>query len=139
MKSKKLFKNLKVVATTTLFSTGFFFSAFAQAAGNCNGSDCIAYNINTQDTCKAVKERPTYDSRWAAGLSQDVDNTIKKGNIIAYKIQWFNGRWSGWYVPGVNDIDWKFNRGSNNLRRSWAYFYDHNHYYIICSKTPGAF
>ena len=76
------------------------------------------------------------------GWVTNVDQTILSGEIVAYKIQWFNGRWSGWYVPGVNDIDRKYDIGAltcsvplraRSLRRVWSYFYDHTHMYIICS------
>jgi hypothetical protein len=107
---------------------------------SCTAADCITYNIAaTQDTCTEVSGGPSYDLRWVAGMSQEVDDIIKGGNIVAYKIQWFTGAWSGWYVPGVNDIDSKFNLSSRTLRRVWSYFYDHNHLYVICNKTPGAF
>jgi hypothetical protein len=43
--------------------------------------------------------------------------------IIAYRIQWFSGSWSGWYVPGVNDL---YKKPYEPLRRYWACFNDHN-------------
>jgi len=60
-----------------------------------------------------------------------VDFQVLGGKIYAYKIQWFNGSWSGWYIPGVNDIDYKKNL-NGTLRRMWSYFYDHSFLYIIC-------
>jgi hypothetical protein len=69
------------------------------------------------------------------------DQIVEGGRIAAYKIQWFNGRWSGWYVPGVNDMDTKFNiyprkcslsYRAKSMRRIWSYFYDHTHKFIIC-------
>ena len=69
---------------------------------------------------------------------------LRNGTIVAYKIQWWNGKWSGWYVPGVNDMDCKFNQGAGTcngvdtcgkgLRRMWSYFSDHVHTYIICQN-----
>ena len=105
-------------------------------------SDCINHDITSQPNCREVHRSRTRDCRWKAGLSTNVDQTILRGEIVAYKIQWFNGRWSGWYVPGVNDIDRKYNIGAQicsvplrarSLRRVWSYFYDHTHMYIICS------
>ena len=63
-----------------------------------------------------------------------MDNKILQGDVVAYKIQWFGGSWSGWYVTGVNDIDWKYNTIENDMRRMWSYFNDHNHQYIICRE-----
>lgn len=70
------------------------------------------------------------DERWKFGLSLNVDQTVLRGKIVAYKIQYPAGQWSGWFVPGVNDIDTKLNGCA--MRRQWSYFYDHTHSYIIC-------
>jgi len=98
----------------------------------CSGSDCVIYDLSTQSSCTEVNEGATFDSRWTAGLSSQADQTILGGHIIAYKIQYGNGTWSGWFAPGVNDIDIKFNPSTNTERRQWSYFYDHTHDYIIC-------
>ena len=111
----------------------------ALAYNGCSGSDCVIYDLSTQDSCTEVAANASHDIRWGRGLSLDVDRAIKGGRIVAYKIQWSSGGWSGWYVPGVNDIDYKYNLGSNTQRRMWSYFYDHSHSYVICSKTPGAY
>jgi hypothetical protein len=112
----------------------------ASAYNDCTSSDCIIYDLSTQDTCTEVdNEGPTSDVRWGNGLSRNVDQAVKGGQIVAYKLQWFSGGWSGWYIPGVNDIDVKYNVGPNTLRRMWSYFEDHTHSYIICTKTTGAF
>ena len=76
-----------------------------------------------------------------AGTNMRMDEKVYKGRIIAYKLQWFSGSWSSWFVPGMNDYDSKFNIygrscsepfPANGLRKAWAYFYDHNHKIIIC-------
>lgn len=51
--------------------------------------------------------------------------------ILKYKIQWFNGRWSNWYTTGVNDLDWKTNYDGTE-RRVWSYFTDHTHEVMMC-------
>lgn len=43
------------------------------------------------------------------GLYHNIYNRVQNETIAAYNIQWFSGAWSGWYVPGVNDLDGKFN------------------------------
>ncbi|KAL3868669.1 hypothetical protein ACJMK2_041447 [Sinanodonta woodiana] len=111
-------------------------------AATCPTGDCITYDISTQATCTEVSSKSrTSDCRWVAGLNINVDQVILKGRIVAYKIQWFSGGWSGWYVPGINDIDGKYNTvamtcpvpyNANAMRRMWSYFYDHTHAYIIC-------
>ncbi|KAH3751751.1 hypothetical protein DPMN_186320 [Dreissena polymorpha] len=105
------------------------------------GSDLVIYDINSQANCTHVDSRsPRRDCRWAEGLGM-ADQIIEGGKIIAYKIKWFNGIWSNWFVSGINDLDIKFNLGpsgrcpamkANTMRRFWSYFYDHNHQYIIC-------
>ena len=103
-------------------------------------SDLVIYDINTQAKCTEVQRSRTRDCRWGAGLDM-TDQIVEGGRIAAYKIQWFNGRWSGWYVPGVNDMDTKFNPyprtcslsyRAKSMRRRWSYFYDHTHKFIIC-------
>jgi hypothetical protein len=56
--------------------------------------------------------------------------------ILQYRIKWFDGSWSPWYVPGVNDRDWEDNP-DGTARRIWSYFDDHTHEYILCSNTVG--
>jgi hypothetical protein len=68
---------------------------------------------------------------WYQGLDTNIDERNLGGKIKAYKIQWFNGIWSHWYTPGVNDIDWKRNYDGTQ-RRVWSYFTDRNHIYTIC-------
>jgi hypothetical protein len=115
------------------------------AANNCPGSDCVHHEISiTQDVCTQEQHSRTNNHLWHQGLSLQVDNQILGGDIAAFKLQWFNGSWSGWFVPGVNDIDIKFNTHTytsggvpiqaNTMRRWWSYFYDHTHLYIICRK-----
>lgn len=45
--------------------------------------------------------------------------------ILAYRIKWFKGGWSRWFVPGVNDADSKV---KGDLM--WRYFRDHESQYI---------
>ncbi|KAK3579777.1 hypothetical protein CHS0354_018213 [Potamilus streckersoni] len=111
-----------------------------EATGFCPTPDCITY-ISTEANCVEVSfEVPTYDCRWPAGLDLNVDQVILGRRIVAYKIEWFSGLWTDWYIPGLNDIDEKFNGfplfpscsvhfKKMGMRRMWAYFYDHNHMY----------
>jgi hypothetical protein len=43
------------------------------------------------------------------------DQIIERGRIAAYKIRYFNGNWSGWYVPGVNDLSDVYNPYSKKM------------------------
>lgn len=133
--------SLLAMALTVLSSPAYAAPPYGPALPSaCTGSDCVTYNIlNTEDVCTQVTSDYHNDIRWAAGLSLEVDQAIRGGNIVAYKIQWSNGTWSPWYVSGVNDIDYKYNTASNTMRRMWSYFYDHKHSYIICKKKDGAF
>ncbi|WAR24435.1 hypothetical protein MAR_038104 [Mya arenaria] len=103
-------------------------------------SDLVIYDLSSQANCQMVDRSPTYDCRWPAGLDM-ADLVIEGGRIVAYQIQWFNGGWSKWYVPGLNDIDTKFNINAkkcsmsylaNSMRHMWSYFYDHTHKYLVC-------
>lgn len=133
-------EKMKLILTTVCIAFLMTTWVLPQVTAVC--SDCINHDITSQPNCREIQRSRTRDCRWKAGLSTNVDQTILRGEIVAYKIQWFNGRWSGWYVPGVNDIDHKYNTRAQtcsvplrarSLRRVWSYFYDHTHKYIICS------
>lgn len=111
-------KNLKKSKKSTYFN-------------GCSTSGCIVYDLSTQSSCTEKTSGPT-GKDWGS-LSRNLDYKYFGGRIIGYKIKWFNGSWSGWYVPGVNDIDWKYS-SAKGLRRVWAYFGDHSFSYIICSN-----
>jgi hypothetical protein len=102
--------------------------------------DCVKYNLQTQAQCvqvgtQAAPNPPAGNAPgWYLGLNSEIDSKNLKGKIIAYQIQWFSGAWSGWYVPGVNDLDVKYNRNNNTMRRMWSYFSDHQYIYIICKQ-----
>lgn len=84
------------------------------------------------DAYKIVKEEPTRDKYWEKlGL-----DTSLHSDIVAYKIQWFSGAWSDWYLTGINDLYWKTNLDGSE-RRVWSYFTDHNHIYIQCKTGNG--
>ncbi|MCL4403930.1 hypothetical protein M1432_01105 [Patescibacteria group bacterium] len=57
--------------------------------------------------------------------------TSTEPGIARYRIQWFDGSWSPWYVPGVNDVD-QLDNIDGTQRRIWSYFDDHTHEYIYC-------
>ena len=85
--------------------------------------------------CKEVQgELALMGQGWDQSYNINFDWLKKKGRIIAYKIQWFNGSWSEWFVPGITDLDWKYSvvGGNKQVRRMWSYFNDHTHTYIIC-------
>jgi hypothetical protein len=116
-----------------------FISCNGQQPSTCSdqgGGNYGCFDITSQGSCTEVSnEGPTSDLRWSgSGLDSNIDWTIKCGDIIAYKLQWFSGGWSDWFVPGVNDMDPKVNNG-NGQRRMWSYFEDHTHSYIICKTN----
>ena len=131
-----------MVDTFLLLVTVTCFIAISAGAGfkPCSGSDCIKFRVDYAG-CTEVTRSRTSDCRWVANYNRRVDEMILGGTIVAYKIRWFSGTWSNWFVPGHNDIDWKFNPSARSckirqyarsLRRRWANFYDHTHKYIIC-------
>ncbi|GAV04829.1 hypothetical protein RvY_15049 [Ramazzottius varieornatus] len=108
-------------------------SGFAAPPGGCNSQECVIYDLTSQSSCTEMTENANGDADWKAGLSLTVDAMKLGGKIAAYQIQWFNGQWSGWYVPGTNDLDWKLNGPPGCvMRRVWSYFFDHTHKYILC-------
>jgi len=103
----------------------------------CSAANSLA--TQTQQSTKHIKNAaPDRNTKWyMSGLNTSTDNLILGGDIVAYRIKWFNGKWSAWYVPGVNDIDPKLNTTKDNTlapRRMWSYFSDHTHEYIILTN-----
>ncbi|XP_052234925.1 uncharacterized protein LOC127847212 [Dreissena polymorpha] len=107
------------------------------------GQDVVIYDSTSRPKCTLINRSARYDCRWHAGLNM-ADQVIEGGRIIAYRIQWFAGGWSGWFAPGLNDLDIKFNVNASpcalpvkakSLRRWWSYFYDHIHEFIICKPN----
>ncbi len=52
-------------------------------------------------------------------------------DIMKYRIKWLSGIWSDWFVPGLDDVDWRTN-ADGTLRRVWAYFGSLTHEYQSC-------
>ena len=103
----------------------------------------MAQQVVSETTCTEVtNEAPTQDCRWKANMNRNVDHLILEGEVVAYKIKWFGGKWSGWFVSGLKDFDVKVNQYedltcgvpiyANSHRLMWSSFYDHYHSYIIC-------
>jgi hypothetical protein len=66
---------------------------------------------------------PQQDSEWVEQcLNLSLDQKKWGCKIVAYRIRWFNGNWSSWFVPGVNDL---YKKSFEPLRRFWACFNDH--------------
>src|SRR5262245_29616602 len=63
----------------------------------CSAPECVIYDLSTQVDCWQVDEGRTGESRWGEGLSTQVDQELRGGEIVAYKIRWSNGYWSDWY------------------------------------------
>jgi hypothetical protein len=99
----------------------------------CPTGDCVAHRIDTQPSCTIEQKAPQGAAAgWHLGLATDTDQKNYGGTVVAYRIRWSNGAFSGWYAKGVNDLDGKVNPGTNTMRRQWSYFADHEHEVLIC-------
>ncbi|WP_368010727.1 WD40 repeat domain-containing protein [Laspinema palackyanum] len=78
---------------------------------------------------KEIIANPKHDSRWVDSLATDLDEQLLGCKIVAYKIQWFTGGWTNWYIPGINDLYQQTNLGEP-VRRVWAHFNEHRHQYL---------
>ena len=66
---------------------------------------------------------PQQDNEWVEQcLNLSLDQKKWGCRIVAYRIRWFNGNWSSWFVPSVNDL---YKKSFEPLRRFWACFNDH--------------
>ena len=84
--------------------------------------------LATQAKIYSVKLSPRYDQKWVDNcLNLSLDEKELGCKIVAYRVQYFSGSWSGWYQPGVNDL---YIKAGEPLRRAWAMFNDHNFEFI---------
>jgi hypothetical protein len=85
----------------------------------------------------AAKQFVQMDDGEMVSQSLDLNLDVKKFGckIIAYRIQWWDGTWSEYFVPGVNDL-YKNDDEIEYvpLRRRWALFVDHS-FQIIYTGT----
>ena len=131
---------LPITTMTAFVAQPSFADTNPNGCGDAAG-DCVKYDLRSQSVCtqvgtQAAPNAPTGKAPgWGLGLNSELDGKNLKGNIVAYQIKWSSGAWTGWYVKGVNDIDIKYNRTTNNsMRRMWSYFTDHQYIYIICKQ-----
>ena len=121
------------ISVLTLAGAAVAQVATGPAPNPCPTGDCIKHSIQTQVSCTEESHAPAGTQiGWQAGLSTNADQKILGGKIAAYQIRWSTGAWSQWFVPGQNDLDTKYDTGTNDMRRQWAYFGDHEHRYVIC-------
>ncbi|MDQ1281729.1 MAG: hypothetical protein QG630_80 [Patescibacteria group bacterium] len=97
-------------------------------------SSPIDFNTPCTGNTIIVKENGLINSGGTPIFSKLGMDISSRPEILKYRIQWFNGSWSPWYVPGVNDQDWK-NNYDGTTRRIWSYFDDHVHEYEKCIST----
>lgn len=70
---------------------------------------------------------PSWNTAWVNNLSINIDLSIDRKKIVAYKVTWSAGSKSGWFVPGYSDI---YQKEGEPARRWWACFNDHSHEYL---------
>lgn len=94
--------------------------------------DAVLPELATQAKVFSVRLKPRDDAAWVEEcLNLSLDQKKFGCRIVAYRIQWFSGAWSGWFVPGVNDL---YKKPGEPLRRFWACFNDHT--FEIVYQTP---
>ncbi|MFA4873624.1 MAG: CARDB domain-containing protein, partial [Patescibacteria group bacterium] len=116
-------KLLGVLVFSSILSLFFLFNLAkpSNATTASSNSTCLSSTV--------VSEAPLGGSAYQS-LGLDITTHPE---ILKYRIQWFSGSWSPWYVPGQDDVDWKTNTDGSQ-RRVWAYFDDHTHEYEKCSQ-----
>lgn len=101
----------------------------------------IAETVIANNCSEVIEMTPRNDTIFESSFDRNLDYKHLGGRVIAYKIQWFNGNWSRWFVPDFNDVDWKYTAAPPKdgskvsvplLRRVWSYFGNHNYSYVIC-------
>lgn len=103
-----------------------------QLSSAVKGSEQELPELAQQAKVFSVRLRPRNDEEWVeACLNLSLDQKKFGCRIVAYRIQWFSGAWSSWFVPGVNDL---YKKPGEPLRRFWACFNDHT--FEIVYQTP---
>ncbi len=122
-----------ILITVVLVSSTLQYGSPIDLTGVTAPGQCRA-NIDPNACQQIDNEPPLVGQGWELSYNINLDWQKKKGRIIAYKIRWFNGNFSEWFVPGITDLDWKYSvvGGQKQVRRMWSYFVDHVHSYIIC-------
>ena len=90
----------------------------------------------TEDQLKNLADTPGLDlRRGAANKSthwQQLADSTQHPEILMYRIRWFNGSWSNWFVPGVNDSN-----DSSPGKRHWNFFFDHEYEVLTVDAKRG--
>lgn len=125
-------------------ATTIIFSIVGLAYGQGQETAEVVHDISSQSQCGLVYGTVSTDCRWESGLTFNVDQEVLGGRIVAYKILWPKGWGMDWYVPGINDLDRRYNvyanpacsigKKANSMRRKWAYFTRYAHMYVICKN-----
>lgn len=93
-------------------------------------SNELIAKLENSEAFQIVRRRPLFNqdpnSHW-----RTIQNSEAHQEILLYRIQWFNGNWSGWLLSGVNDINKQLNR------QHWNCFYDHKHEFIKIRTRAG--
>lgn len=93
------------------------------SASSQTGNQILFPELSNQAHIYSRIFEPQENSKWVDHcLNLSLDQDIFGCRIIAYRIQWFSGKWSGWFVPGINDL---YKKPGEPLRRFWACFNDH--------------
>lgn len=88
------------------------------------GTECALPELKSQAYVGTQKFSPQRDEEWVKDcLNLNIDQRKFGCEIVAYKIKWLGGKWSSWFIPGVNDL---YKKPGEPLRRFWACFNDHS-------------
>ncbi len=101
------------------------------------GSPGTLPELASQGYVGTVQSTAIYDNKIVDEcLNLNIDMEMFGVEIAAYRIKWFSGKWSGWFVPGVNDL---YKKDGEPLRRYWACFNDHEFEFIYESNERQTF
>lgn len=93
-------------------------------------SDDLFAKLQNSEAFQVVRRQPLHqqdpNSPW-----RTIQDSEAHQDILLYRIKWFNGKWSGWLLSGVNDNNKQLNR------QHWNCFYDHQHEFIQIRTKVG--
>lgn len=89
----------------------------------------LVEKLTASDAIQVSRRKATRNDYW-----RKLGDSSAEPTLVAYRIRWFNGSWSSWIVPGVNDA-----HDNAPKKLLWNFFYDHEHESMTIDAKRGEF
>jgi len=89
----------------------------------------LVEKLVASDAIRVSRRKATRNDYW-----RKLGDSNAEPTLVAYRIRWFNGSWSQWIVPGINDA-----HDNAPKKLLWNFFYDHEHESMTIDAKRGEF